>query len=96
MVLYLGHPHPNLMPVFVGCSKFGVAGGFLLLLTSTMDMFPLIFAAQALGFMNFFARLFTGIGPQVAERPEPIPMIIFLSLCFVGMFVVWLSVPLKE
>jgi hypothetical protein len=77
-----------LYSVFVGVSKFGVAGGFLLLMTSTLDMFPITFAVQALSFMNFFGRLFTGIGPQVSERPEPLPMIVFLTLGITSMITI--------
>jgi hypothetical protein len=88
LVLFLGHDYPGWMPVFVGVSKFGVAGGFLLLLTSTLDMFPIAFAVQALSFMNFFGRLFTGIGPQVSERPEPLPMIVFLTLGITSMITI--------
>ena len=43
-VLFLGHRYSYLMPLFVGTSKFGVAGSFLLLLTSTLEMFPVAFA----------------------------------------------------
>lgn len=62
-ILTLGHSKSGWMPLFVGMSKFGVAGGFLLLLTSTMEMFPVVFAAQSLGYMNFLARIFTAIDP---------------------------------
>jgi hypothetical protein len=96
LILYLGHTHTFYMPVYLAIAKFGIAGCFLLLLTSTLEMFPLVFAAQALGFMNFFARFFTAGAPQTAERPEPVPMIVFLSLCIAGTFLIWLAKPLKE
>ena len=63
LIIFFGEENPQFMPLLVGVSKFGVAGGFVLLLTSTMAMFPTAFAVQALGFMNFFARLFTGMCP---------------------------------
>ena len=84
------------MPFFVGMSKFGVAGGFLLLLTSTMEMFPVVFAAQSLGYMNFAARLFTAGCPATSELHEPIPMCVFIGLTVLGMPLIWLSKPLKE
>lgn len=44
LIIFVGHQTPNLMPLYIGLSKFGVAGGFVLLLTSTLDMFPNAFA----------------------------------------------------
>lgn len=45
LILFLGHSHSHLMPLFIGIAKFGVSGGFLLLLVATLEMFPMMFAA---------------------------------------------------
>lgn len=84
------------MPLFVGIAKFGVAGGFVMLYVSTVDVFPAMFAATALGMVNFSARLFTSIDPQVSERPEPIPMAVYIGLCLSGMVIVQFVKPLRE
>lgn len=62
-ILIFGHEATNLMPLFVGICKFGVSGTFVLLYVSTVDVFPTMFTATALGFMNFAARIFTILDP---------------------------------
>lgn len=63
LILFLGHRCLELMPLFVALCKFGVSGTFVLLYVSTVDVFPTMFTATALGFMNFAARVFTMLDP---------------------------------
>ena len=84
-MLFLARHHPHLTPLFVGIAKFGISGTFVLLYVSTVDVFPTLFCVTALGYMNFAARLFTILDPQVAEREEPIPMLLVAILTFVAL-----------
>lgn len=84
------------MPMFIAITKFGVAGSFVLLYVSTVDVFPTMFSATALGSMNFAARIFTIAVPQVAEREEPIPMLITCILAILGLVVIQFVIPLKD
>ena len=52
-------------------------------------MFPVLFAATALGICNFVTRIFTGISPILAQMDEPFPMVIFAFLSLVGVNIVW-------
>ena len=84
------------MPLFVILSKFGISGAFVLIYCSTVDVFPTLFCASALGFCNFFARIITILAPEVAERDPPLPMLLFVSFTALGSILIWLVKPLKE
>jgi hypothetical protein len=66
-ILFLGESSTFWMPFFVVLAKFGIAGGFVIVYVSTVDVFPTLFCATALGFCNFFARVLTIFAPLVAE-----------------------------
>lgn len=68
------------MPTFVLISKFGISGNFVNLYVSTVACFPTQFMVVALGICNFWSRLIPSLAPQVAERPQPIPMVIEMSV----------------
>ena len=87
-ILFFGRGRPHIIPFLVAIAKFGISGTFVLLYVSTVDVFPTLFSVTALGYMNFAARLFTILDPQVAEREEPIPMLITLILTFVAMIAI--------
>merc|ERR1712232_1454478 len=58
-------------------SKFGIACSFNIIYVSHSTVFPIAFAATALGFCNFFARVFSATSPVLAQIEEPLPMIAF-------------------
>ena len=70
------------MPLFVLISKFGISGNFVNLYVSTVACFPTQFMVVALGLCNFWSRLVPSLAPQVAERPQPVPMVIEMSVLF--------------
>jgi hypothetical protein len=96
MILFLGESSTFWMPFFVVFAKFGIAGAFVIVYVSTVDVFPTLFCATALGFCNFFARVLTILAPEVAERPPPLPMILFVSLTLIGIILIQFVKPLKE
>jgi len=66
-----------IFPILVLVSKFGIACAFNIIYVSHSTVFPIAFAATALGFCNFFARLFSAGSPVLAQIEEPLPMIAF-------------------
>ncbi len=96
IIIFLGADATFWMPVFVVITKFGISACFIIVYVATVDVFPTLFAATALGFCNFFARVLTIVAPQVAERPPPLPMIVLTCLCFGAALLIQLVRPLKE
>ncbi len=95
-ILFIGEDSTFWMPFFVILAKFGISGGFVIVYVSTVDVFPTLFCATALGFCNFFARLLTILAPEVAEQPAPLPMILFVSLTSLGILLIQFVKPLKD
>ena len=96
-ILFLGEQTEGiLLPIFVVFTKFGIAGAFVLLYSSTVEMFPTLFSATALGFCNFFARIITIFAPLVAEQDPPLPMLLFVIFTALGSVVIWFAKPLAE
>jgi MFS transporter, OCT family, solute carrier family 22 (organic cation transporter), member 4/5 len=82
VIIFLGANATVWMPIFVVITKFGISACFIIVYVATVDVFPTLFSATALGFCNFFARVLTIVAPQVAEVEPPVPMIVLTSLCF--------------
>ena len=61
-------------------TKFGVAFTFNVLYISHANLFPVLFAATALGLCNMVARLFSALSPLLAQMDEPLPMIVLTLL----------------
>jgi hypothetical protein len=95
-ILFLGESSTFWMPFFVIFAKFGIAGGFVIVYVSTVDVFPTLFCATALGFCNFFARFLTILAPEIAERPPPLPMVLFVSLTGLGIILIQFVKPLRQ
>ena len=95
-IIFLGESSKFWMPFFVILAKFGIAGGFVIVYVSTVDVFPTLFCASALGFCNFFARLVTILAPEIAERPPPLPMTLFVLLSGVGIILIQFVKPLSQ
>ena len=73
----LAHPKSLTFPLLVLVSKFGIACAFNIIYVSHSSVFPIAFAATAMGFCNFFARLFSASSPVLAQIEEPLPMVAF-------------------
>ena len=78
--ILLFHSLTSWMPLFIMVGKLGTSSSFNLVFLSNADLFPTLFSATAMGICNFFARLSTIAAPQVAERPEPLPMTLYLII----------------
>ena len=78
--ILLFHTVTSWMPLFIMIGKMGTSSTFNLVFLSNSDLFPTLFSATAMGICNFFARLSTIAAPQVAERPEPLPMTLYLII----------------
>jgi len=90
IVLYgLQHQDELIFPLLVLIAKFGIASAFNILYISHADIFPVLFAATALGFANFVSRIATGISPVIAFMEEPVPMVAFMLLAMIGVFIPW-------
>lgn len=96
MILFWGTNNPQLMPIFVTLAKFGISSGFVIVYVSTVDVFPTLFCATALGFCNFFARVATILAPLIAEKQPPLPMLIFTSMTAVGSVLALFIRPAKK
>ena len=87
---YAGGDEPTtesfVFPALVLFSKGGISSAFTVNYLCNLDLFPVLFAATALGFCTFLARLFTIFSPEVAEIQSLLPMILFSSLSLVTMF----------
>ena len=89
MTYGLGHQESMLFPAFILIMKFGVSAAFNIIYLAHPMIFPVLFAATALGICNFTSRCLTGISPILAQMEEPLPMIVFLFLCLAGVTLVW-------
>ena len=63
----LTHQESVLFPVFILFMKFGVSAAFNIIYIAHPMIFPVLFAATALGLCNFTSRIFTGISPILAQ-----------------------------
>ena len=88
-ILFMGESTSSVaMPIFVMLAKFGISGAFNTNYVCTVDVFPTLFIASAMGFCNFFSRALTILAPEVAERPPPLPMALFTALCAGGIILI--------
>ena len=74
------------MPCFVLLSAFGCCALSIVAYTATMQMFPTLFSATAMGICNFVARLITMAAFVIAEMDPPVPMTIFVVIMMGGFF----------
>lgn len=74
--------NPNLVPVMILFTRFGVSATFNISYLANAQLFPPIFSGTAIGICSMFAKLSTIIAPMLAEVPAPAPMIVFA--CFTG------------
>ena len=84
-------------PVLILVAKYGIAASFNTAFLSHNKIFPVLFAATAMGFCNMFARLFSGFSSLLAAIDEPFPMYMFTGTAAVtAIAVIFLSVPTTE
>ena len=96
LILTLGVKDVSYMPLFVTLAKFGISGGFVIVYVATVDLFPTLFVATAIGICNFFSRFLTILAPQVAELDPPIPMSIFIALSALGLILSFFIIEKKK
>ena len=68
------------MPLFLFFAKLGSASTFNLCFISNTDIFPTLFTTTALGICDFSAKILSIGAPQIAERNEPIPTVMFVFI----------------
>ena len=90
LIIFYGLAHQDsfIFPLFILVLKLGISSSFNILYVSHGKIFPVLFAATALGMANFVTRIVTGLSPILAQAEEPIPMIIFFGLCTLGIVIV--------
>ena len=59
----------------------GLNSCFTIIYIGHIDLFPVVFSTTSMGTVNIFARFFTIFAPIVAEVKEPVPEILFTTLC---------------
>lgn len=77
-----------LIPLVVLITRSGVKCTFDSCYLANSTIFPAIFAGTAFGLCNIGAKIVTIFSPLTAEVPNPVPMIIYSSLCAVGIVLV--------
>ena len=89
-VLYLlfSHGAGAYIPVFVCLSRIGVTMAFNMGYISVPRLFPIKFQSTVYAVVNLFAHLIACFGPIVAELPQPIPFVAFISAVGVSVLAV--------
>ena len=79
VILFYGLAHQSspIFPVLVLVAKYGIGVSFNTAFVSHNQIFPVLFAATAMGYCNMFARLFSAGSSIFANLEEPIPMLMF-------------------
>ena len=95
-LLFLGVNDVKWIPIFIALGKGGISASFVIVYVATVELFPVLFAATAMGICNFFARFLTIFAPDVAEMSPPIPMTIFSILSSIGIVLAFFIVVPKK
>jgi len=74
----------SVLYIFVLLAKFGVVAAFNVIYIAHADLFPVLFAATAMGICNTVARIVTIAAPSLAEVEGPAPMLICAGICLMG------------
>ena len=88
LILIFGEAHKDLMPAFIMLARIGTSGAFNVVYISNQDVFPTLFKGSAMGYCNFFTRIFCTLAPQIAEKPNPLPMVIFITINIIAGIVI--------
>ena len=70
---------PAMIPVFLCLSRMGVTMAFNLGYVSVPRLFPIKFQSTVYAVVNLFAHLIACFAPIVAEIPNPVPFIAYLT-----------------
>ena len=66
-------------------TKFGINIAFTLCYIINAEYFPSIVCSRVFGVCNIFSRISTILSPLIAEVTPPIPMVIYVLICFISM-----------
>lgn len=80
----LQHQESNWFFICFLFTKFGISCAFNIIYMANSYFFPVLFAASAIGFCNFLARIFSSISFIISRMDEPLPMILFTTLCLMA------------
>ena len=72
------------VPVCLFVMNSGVSASFANIYVGHLDLFPVVFASTSMGFCNIIARFTTIFAPMVAEVDQPVPEIIFTTVCVIA------------
>mmetsp|Transcript_22745 Transcript_22745/g.26736 ORF Transcript_22745/g.26736 Transcript_22745/m.26736 type:complete len:173 (+) Transcript_22745:234-752(+) len=75
------------VPVCLFIMNSGLNSCFTIVYVGHLDLFPIVYSSTSMGICNIFARAFTIFAPMVAEVREPIPEILFTTLCVIAVVV---------
>ena len=76
LYLFFVHQHPDLAPIILLFTVYGLSSNLMSNWLSNSRLFPVIYASTTNGIASFFARFLNILVPQVAELPQPVPMLV--------------------
>jgi hypothetical protein len=86
LIIFLGDKYQNFVPYMVTLAQGGSRVCFDVCFMANSALFPAIFAGTAFGFCNASSKIATIMAPLLAEVEPPIPMIIYVSICSLAVF----------
>ena len=84
-----GHAYEPLIPFLLLGAFFGYTSVLLTNWIATPYLFPVLYATSTQGFCNAIARFAAILAPQLAELPQPLPMLIVSALTLVSICLAW-------
>ena len=76
---------PIIIMVVMMITKFGINICFTLCYIINAEYFPAVVCSRVFGICNIFSRISTVLAPLIAEVSPPIPMIVYIFICFGSM-----------
>ena len=74
-----------LIMIIIMTTKFGINIAFTLCYIINAEYFPSIICSRVFGICNIFSRISTILSPLIAEVTPPMPMVIYVFVCFISM-----------
>ena len=84
-LILAGKENKMLIMILIMTTKFGINIAFTLCYIFIAEYFPTIVCSRVFGICNIFSRISTILSPLIAEVTPPIPMVIYVLVCFVSM-----------
>ena len=82
VILYgLDHQNSWVFPWLIVGAEYGLAASFTIMYVANNDLFPVLFAATALGFCNFVSRVASAYVSILVMYDPIVPMLVFLIMC---------------